>query len=461
MLPLSLIHAQLQATETLPLPLQEKMIITISIDSRTTTPNSIFLAIQGHKTEGHTFIPQAIQNGAVAVYTDQPLQEKSYPIPCFFIPDLKEKLAHLASTFYGNPSQKLWITAVTLGHGPVEMLHPLNNTTPGILLLNEILANAVQNQAEYLNLEASSHGLHQGRLDGIEIKNAIFTNLTHEHLDYHGSMESYFQAKLKLFERPELKNCILNLDNAYASRIQQQLSSQVQLLTTSLTHQKADVYGRMLSQTPEGMKVEIQVLGQDYTLLLPILAEFQLSNLLGVLANLLTQGFQIEDCLNILPKLRQVTGRMERSVLPNGAIALIDYAHTPDALFQALKGLKDQYSQVICVFGCGGGKDREKRPKMASIAEKLSDQVIVTSDNPRFEPFTQILADMMPGFIQPQSILVEPDRRLAILKAIELSTPHTVIVLAGKGQEIYMEIEGVKHPFDERTVLKEALAFFQ
>lgn len=483
MLSLAAIHHHLECTESLPNSLTNKMILNLSLDSRSTQAGDVFLAIQGIKTQGQAFIAEAMQKGAIAVYSDQPFTSTS-TIPCFFIPHLKEKIPSLASAFYGHPSQNLWITAVTgtngkssiaylltqaqallkrssyyigtLGQGATPPLSPLSNTTPGLLTLNQIFAKAVAQGTEFMNIEASSHGLEQGRLEGVPIKNAIFTNLTHDHLDYHHSMEAYFQAKMRLFELPTLQHAILNADSSYSQRIKNQLAPNISCLRTSLKNRQADLYAQILHLNHEGMQVKLHILGESAQLALPILAEFQLSNYLMVLANLLTQGFLLKNCLSILPKLPQVIGRMERWRLQNGATVLIDYAHTPDALLQVLKGLKQQYTQVICVFGCGGEKDREKRPKMAKIAEELAHRVIVSSDNPRHEAFTQILADMTPGFQRPQTILVEPDRRQAILLAIQHATPHTVIVLAGKGQETYMEVQGLKHPFDERSVLQEA-----
>jgi UDP-N-acetylmuramoyl-L-alanyl-D-glutamate--2,6-diaminopimelate ligase len=451
----------------------------LSLSSQTVKPGTLFCAIRGTQQDGHDFIEDALQRGASAVLCEDERPELAGDSRVIRIPNLKEKLGLLANVYFPL-KPNLQVLAVTGTNGKTSVTHFIAEaltllgvesgvigtlgashfgtgdysptlTTPNRLDLGKLLFELPATVA----LEASSHALDQGRLTDLPIEVAVFTNLSHDHLDYHGSFEAYRWAKSRLFSWPGLKATVLNQDDPTSAFFRTVLRPTTRVLSYSLYDSHADIY--LLSppviaseqktelniQTPEGrVSTEVSLLG-----------DFNLSNVLATLGTLIHLGYRPKTLEEIFPVLHAPPGRMERIPLPNGALAVIDYAHTPDALEKVLSTLRPYTARLICVFGCGGDRDRTKRPKMAEIAEKYASTVIVTEDNSRFEEESQIFNDITQGF-KGSSYQVIPSRADAIQTALMLSQQGDLILLAGKGHETYLDKKGIKIPFDERTLLR-------
>ena len=455
----------------------------VCTDSRLVKPGNLFVAVKGTQTDGHAYIGKAIELGAGAVLHSEALTEMPEGVTFVQVPDTERVVGQMATTFYGNPTAHLKLVGVTgtngkttiatvlyelfraMGHKvglistvcnyiddcPVEATH----TTPDPISLNALLAEMVAAGCEYAFMECSSHAIHQHRIGGLTFQGGIFTNLTRDHLDYHGTFENYRDAKKMFFDGlPKTAFAIVNADDRNGSVMVQNCAARV---FTYSTRAAADYKGRIIEESIEGMLLDID--GHEVSV--PFVGRFNVSNLLGVYGAALNLGKAADEVLRVLSGLKPVNGRFETIRSPKGFSAVIDYAHTPDALENVLVAINEIVNgrgRVITVCGAGGNRDKGKRPLMAQEAAKRSDRVIITSDNPRFEEPQDIVNDMLAGLDEEQRTrtLAIVDRREAIRTAAMMAQPGDVILVAGKGHEPYQEVKGVKHHFDDHEEVRAA-----
>jgi len=459
------------------------------MDSREVKPGDAFVAIAGFGTHGLAFAGQALAAGAVAVLFEPPAPAE-YPPPAEAIPvpGLRARLGAMGDLFHGHPSHAMTMVGVTgtngktstvqllaqawhlrglrsgsigtLGAGRYGQVRPTGFTTPLVLPMHALLGELRDAGVQAVAMEVSSHALDQGRVDGVHYDVAVFTNLTRDHLDYHGDMASYGAAKARLFERPGLRAAVLNLDDAYARTLHGRMAPEVAVVgLSSRGHREAAGRAEDLRFDARGIGFDLVVDGAAHRVASPLLGRFNVDNLLAVAGVLHALGEAPATIAATLSQLQPVPGRMNRlggdGVRP---LVVVDYAHTPDALAQALSSLRAHAAaRLVCVFGCGGDRDRGKRPQMAQIAEAGADLVIVTDDNPRSEDGDAIVADILAGLARPREAVVERDRARAIARAIGQAGPQDVVLVAGKGHEPYQEVAGVRHPFDDTRVAQAAL----
>jgi UDP-N-acetylmuramoyl-L-alanyl-D-glutamate--2,6-diaminopimelate ligase len=407
---------------------------------------------------------------------------------------LRARAGIIASRVYGEPSAHLWMVGVTgtngkttcsqwiaqalnqcghkaavigtLGYGVTRSLRPLVNTTPDAVWLHARLADFLRRGARAVSMEVSSIGLDQDRVAGVEFDVALFTNLTRDHLDYHGTMRRYRRAKLKLFECPSLTHAIVNLDDDIGGEIARKVKRRgLAVIGYGFGARNRDarripsVAGTNFSASAAGMQFDVRTPWGRATIKSALVGQHNASNLLGSLATLLVSDIRLKDAVATLGKLRPVPGRMQKLGGGRRPLVVVDYAHTPDALEQVLKSLRavaaGTDARIVCVFGCGGDRDRGKRPLMGAVASRLADSVVVTSDNPRSEDPRKIIADIRQGMRGDYT--VEPDRRRAIALALQASKRGDIVLVAGKGHETYQEINGVRRPFSDVAVARTAL----
>lgn len=447
----------------------------LSNDSRRVVQGDCFFAYKGRTFDGNRFTDDAIRRGAVAICSDQ-RQELPSSIPCVYVPDLQRRQSHFAARFFGHPSKRMHCVGVTgtngktsvayglagllpktgfagsLGWGTPPDLRKTDLTTVDSILTHAGLARFLKQGLTHAVMEVSSHALDQGRVDDVAFEVAVFTNLTREHLDYHGSMEEYGRCKSLLFRRSDLKLGIVNVDDPYSAEILRVLAKNH---TPQLTYGRSDkatihwsdlrrdisnLYGRW--HTPWG--------GAEFDL--PVLAEYSLSNCAAMLACLHHFGWSLWECTERMKDLVTPPGRMEFVQHSSGINAVIDFAHTPDALENVLRALLGVVKgKLLCVFGCGGDRDEGKRSLMGKISEQYADLSIVTSDNPRFEDPDEIIRDIVDGFEHRKKYIVESDRGSAIELAFQQAREEDLILIAGKGAEQFIEVEGERIPFNDRT----------
>jgi UDP-N-acetylmuramoyl-L-alanyl-D-glutamate--2,6-diaminopimelate ligase len=456
----------------------------LSIDSRSVRPMSLFVALSGSQTDGHQFIGQCIKQGAVAIICEQLPDDIQSGITYVQVHNSAESLGFVACNFYDHPSEKIKVVAVTGTNGKTttatllyrlfrglgyktgllstvvnkinDLELPSTHTTPNAIALNELLSKMAEAGCSYCFMEASSHALHQHRLTGVRIIGGLFTNITHDHLDYHGTFNEYIKAKKKLFDGlPASSFALTNSDSKYGD---------IMLDHCKAKHRSyglksmADYKARIMENSFDGLHLQMD--GHEvYTRLI---GSFNAYNLLLVYATGVELGIDKETLLTTLSALEAPEGRFEYLRSATGIIGLVDYAHTPDALDNVLSTLHDirkSGQQIITLIGCGGDRDKTKRPTMASIAYQKSDRTILTSDNPRSEDASQIILDMQAGLDSSQNAqcLSLVDRREAIKMACVLAQPGDIVLVAGKGHEKYQEISGIKHDFDDLAILKETL----
>jgi len=451
----------------------------ITADSRMVKPGYLFLAYPGVHSDGRDYIAQAIEAGAIGVIFDDAdfTWQAKWTVSHRAVRHLKQAVGDIAADFYRHPSAKLnlvgvtgtngktsvshWLaqslnylgqkTAVlgTVGNGFLNATSAASNTTPDAILLQAMLAEYLALDARAVVMEVSSHGLDQGRVNGVEFDVAVLTNLSRDHLDYHGNMEAYAQAKQKLFGWPSLKCAVINADDAFGVGVLAELNAQSKPVLSYGFSTGADVRGRHLSLHEAGLSMQVTYQQNSVELQAPILGRFNAYNVLAVLSALLAMGVSLEQALPALAQLQSVPGRMQQCGGGKLPLVVVDYAHTPDALEKVLMTLREQApGQLICLFGCGGERDAGKRPLMGSVAAALADQVIVTSDNPRSESPEAIIAEVLHG-MNDAVYQVQPDRAQAIKLAILSAQPGDIVLLAGKGHETYQEVAGVKQPFDD------------
>jgi UDP-N-acetylmuramoyl-L-alanyl-D-glutamate--2,6-diaminopimelate ligase len=479
------------------IPSQNEVEITgLTLDSRKVKPGDLFFAIHGSHHDGRLFISQAIARGAAAILkstTKEEVIDTDNDIPIIPILKLQEKVALIAARFYGNPAEKLRIIGVTgtngktscthfiaqaltslkipcgiigtLGSGFYGSLGEAGLTTPDPIALQALLADFVAQGAQAVAMEVSSHSIDQGRVLAIPFEIGIFTNLTQDHLDYHHTMEAYASVKHRFLAELPVKNVILNTDDAYGRSWLPALVQQRNVYAyglEQLTSNVPFVTANHIELSLKGIHADIYSPWGNEQVTLPLIGCFNLHNALAVLTALCVYGIPFREALGALNQLSAVPGRMQLFGGHQQPLVVVDYAHTPDALENVLSALKSHTKgKLICVFGCGGDRDKGKRPQMARIAEKWANQVIITSDNPRHENPEMIANEMLAGCLNPKAIQVQLDRSKAIQKSIQSSSINDCILIAGKGAERYQQIGDEKFPFDDAEQVKIYLSAYQ
>jgi UDP-N-acetylmuramoyl-L-alanyl-D-glutamate--2,6-diaminopimelate ligase len=454
----------------------------IHFDSRQIQPRHLFVATRGTQTDGHAYINQAIEKGASVVVCEELPATLQDNITYIQTSDSAEALGVMAANFYGNPSQKLHLVGVTGTNGKttnVTLLYnlfrglgysagmlstvenyindkiiPATHTTPDAIQLNALLAEMVKEGCQYCFMEASSHAIVQRRIAGLQFAGAVFTNITHDHLDFHGTFDNYIKAKKRLFDDlPKTAFALSNYDDKRGAVMLQNTKAKKYSFALK---QPADFKGKILDNTLQGLLLDFE--GEQVWCKLT--GMFNAYNLLGVYSVAILLGEEKERILPVLSTLSAARGRFEQVTDAKNRVGIVDYAHTPDALenvLQTIQELRKPHQQIITVVGAGGNRDATKRPIMAEIACKYSDKVILTSDNPRYEDPMQILAEMQKGvsITQRKKVWVIENRKEAIKQACALAQQEDIILVAGKGHETYQEIQGVKHNFDDKQILSE------
>jgi UDP-N-acetylmuramoyl-L-alanyl-D-glutamate--2,6-diaminopimelate ligase len=478
----------------------------LTADSRAVKMGSIFVAYRGTVLDGRAYIADAIARGAAAVIWERGgfTWDERWPVPNLGVDNLRRRVSELAGLVYGNPSDTLWMAGVTgtngktsvsqwiasasnalgrrsavigtLGNGLVGERVEGRNTTPDPIVLQRLLAEYLRRGARNVAMEVSSHGLHQGRVAGIKYDVAVFTNLTRDHLDYHGTMEDYAEAKFALFSARGLRHAIVNTDDEHGVRLARRLEGSGLEVITFGMQGAARLRARDARFSEAGVRFQVTSEWGRGEVAAGVLGAFNVSNMLAVLGALIAQGIPFDAAVAAVGSLAPVPGRLER--VGGGAMPLVvvDYAHTPDALEKALAALRPTVAaghRLACVFGCGGDRDPGKRPIMGEVAARLADHVVVTSDNPRGEDPHAIIEQILAGMKTPgpgpkpgngvnlglaPNIEAIEDRQVAIFSAVARATAGDVVLLAGKGHETYQEIAGTRHPFNDREVAGAALA---
>jgi UDP-N-acetylmuramoyl-L-alanyl-D-glutamate--2,6-diaminopimelate ligase len=467
---------------------QGAMIEKLSSDSRRCAPGVAFLAYPGEAADGRAHIPDAIRRGAAAILWDdaQFSWRHDWRVPNVAVRGLKQHAGELAHAFYGRPSESLWVCGVTgtngktscsqwiaaalgmlgekaavigtLGAGFPGELAEAGNTTPDALEVHALLKRFLVQGAKAVSMEVSSHGLVQGRVNGVAFDCALFTNLSHDHLDYHGTMEAYAEAKAKLFDTAGLSAAVLNLDDVVGVQIARRLEGRrLRVIGYSLSGARNGSEFIAATRAANG-EMDIESSWGRATVRINQLGRFNMANALGVLGCLVAHGIAFQEAAKRLSELPAVPGRMQQ--LGERPLAVIDYAHTPDALEKVLQALRpvaaERGGRLVAVFGAGGDRDPAKRPLMGAVVARLADRIVVTSDNPRGEAPARIISQVAAGIDRPHE--VEADRARAIGLAISQADPADVILIAGKGHENYQEVAGQRLPFSDAAVARSALA---
>ncbi len=461
----------------------------LQLDSRKVAPGDVFLAIAGESNDGRDFIKVAVDSGASAILAESGVSELqrsgALDVPLIEVPDLAARVGELASRFYGYPSRTMFVAGITGTNGKTtssrlaaqllraggeacgvigtlgavldDAIDEARNTTPDAVALQERLAVWRGERVQQVVMEVSSHSLVQGRVSGTDFDVAVFTNLSHDHLDYHGTMAQYASAKAQLFQFDSLSHALINADDAFADVVRQQLHRGVERLEYSAAGKAADLKVSGLSYHGDGIRAQLHTPWGSGQLHSPLPASFNLANLLAAIAVACIRGADFQQVLEWAPKLQAVPGRMEYVANERGLQLIVDYSHTPDALLQALAALRRHTrGRLICVFGCGGDRDAEKRPLMGRVATEYADHVIVTSDNPRRESPQAIAAQVISG-CEPD-VEIELDRAVAIAKAVRAAQPGDCVLVAGKGHESYQQVGDERLPFSDVQQLRLVLA---
>lgn len=466
---------------------------SICLDSRSVKRGSLFIALSGFNVHGMDYAYQAQRAGAVAILVEDVKvdraqvigRQKPLRIPIIEIERLGGKLGILAANFYGHPSKELKITAITgtngktstawlltqmlknlgcsasymgtLGYGDLENLTSLDNTTPSALAIQSILAEFVEKGVQHVCIEVSSHALDQQRIKGLLIDTAVFTNLSRDHLDYHRTMKAYAETKTRLFTEFSLNNVVINIDDDTGFSISNMQLQADNISTCSVDRKKASFIAKDVKFSSSNIEFMLKHKNNSQLVITDLLGRFNVENLLAVIAVLSGYGYKLDEICRKIKGLSPVPGRMNRIACgENHPLIVVDYAHTPDALEQVLKALKEYKSgQLWCIFGCGGNRDKGKRPVMGRLAEKYADKVILTDDNPRFEDPDEIIAGI--EFGMKNKAMVIRDRKQAITYAIDHCDSDDLILIAGKGHESIQEIKGRLLAFNDAEVVLELL----
>ena len=456
----------------------------IDFDSRKIAQNDLFVAIRGTISDGHEFIVKAIELGATAIVCDTLPETITEGITYIQVKDTNTALAVMAANYFDHPSRKLQLVGVTGTNGKTtiasllyqlykkagykvgllstvkimvdEVEYKATHTTPDSLTINQYLATMIAEGVEYCFMEVSSHGIHQKRTEGLHFVGGVFTNLSHDHLDYHATFAEYRDVKKSFFDHlPKTAFALSNIDDKNGPVL---LQNTVAKKCTYALKSYADYKAQILESQLSGLLLKIN--GNEVWV--KLIGTFNAYNLLAIYGTAIELGMESLEALRLLSELESVSGRFQYIVSEANITAIVDYAHTPDALENVLKTINDirtKNEQLITVVGCGGNRDKAKRPVMGGIASDLSDKAILTSDNPRNEDATVIISEMEEG-VAPQNfkrILSITDRKQAIKTACQLAQPNDIILIAGKGHETYQEIEGVRHDFDDMKIVKELL----
>jgi UDP-N-acetylmuramoyl-L-alanyl-D-glutamate--2,6-diaminopimelate ligase len=451
-------------------------------DSRKVTDNSLYIAMRGTVVDGHSFIASSVEKGAKAIVCEEFPENIDENVTYVKVKDSSKTLGQLASNFYGNPSEKLKLIGVTGTNGKTsvstllfdvfknlgydsallstveiriaDQVIPATHTTPDVITINKILAQAVEEGCEFAFMEVSSHGIAQNRIEGLQFKIAGFTNITHDHLDYHKTFDEYLKTKKRFFDELDATAiAITNIDDKNGNVMLQNTKA---VKKSYALKTMADYHGRLLEVDFNGMLLNFN--GKEFWTTLT--GKFNVYNLLLVFGIASELGFGQEEILQAISQLKRVSGRFETFKSDGGIIFIVDYAHTPDALENILDSINDirtKNERLITVFGCGGDRDHAKRPEMGNIATKKSTLAIITSDNPRTEDPAVIIKEIEAG-VEPQNFSKYtsiPDRKEAIKMAIKFAEPKDIVLVAGKGHETYQEINGVKHHFDDKETINE------
>ncbi|OSI35507.1 UDP-N-acetylmuramoyl-L-alanyl-D-glutamate--2,6-diaminopimelate ligase [Neisseria dumasiana] len=461
-------------------------------DSRKIKQGDIFIACQGEYTDGREYIPAAVANGAAFVFWDDDGKfawNPEWNVPNQGIKNLKTRAGIVAGQVYGNLSDGLKVWGVTgtngktsvtqwlaqaadlldekcaiigtVGNGFWSELQEATHTTPDPVSVQTLLHRFKQQGANAVAMEVSSHGLDQFRVNGVPFQTAVFTNLTRDHLDYHGSMESYGEIKSRLFYWQGLQHAVINVDDPFGTTLAGRLKTERPELNVYGYGfaEQADIRITHFEASSDGMTVQLDTPWGSGEVKTRLLGRFNAQNLASCVGVLCSTGYPLAEVLRVLAQIRPATGRMDCIMNPGKPLVVVDYAHTPDALEKALATLqeiKPQGANLWCVFGCGGNRDKGKRPLMGAAAVAGADKVVVTSDNPRMEEPADIINDILPAVPQPEH--VETDRRSAIEYAVKHAAANDIILIAGKGHETYQDVQGQKHYFSDFDEAQKALA---
>jgi len=466
----------------------DRAVESIAYDSRRVQRNGLFVALRGEKNDGHEFIGQAIENGASVIVAER--EEKNPRATCLLVENTRTALADLAATFYGLPARRLKLAAVTGTNGKTtttflikhicekaglrcgligtvryeigERVLPAARTTPESLDLQELLAQIANAGCRAAAMEVSSHALTQERVRGLEWDVAVFTNLTQDHLDYHGTMENYFESKAKLFtqltqqQKKRKPVAVVNMDDRYGEQLLDKIDTKISVVTFGMGV-RADFRASNYRMEFGGTSYQLDARGKSYLVRLPLIGRFNVANSMAALAAANALGLNLREAVLSLGKSPQVPGRLEMVPAKRQFQVFVDYAHTPDALLNVLKTLRQlEPGRLIVVFGCGGDRDRQKRPLMGRIADQNADYSIITSDNPRKEDPNAIISEIEKGFGSDCYEKVT-GRAEAIVRAIAVAQPRDIILIAGKGHETYQEFADHNVPFDDIQVARRAI----
>ncbi|MGM0570332.1 UDP-N-acetylmuramoyl-L-alanyl-D-glutamate--2,6-diaminopimelate ligase [Marinobacter sp.] len=458
-------------------------------DSRQVTGGDAFVALPGGRTAADHYVDNAIDAGAIVIMLDA-----VSPAPCYEyrgvlvvpVPELRSCLGQIADRFYEHPSRRLRVIGVTgtngktsvtsfisqllgsaglpcgvlgtLGYGMPGELREATHTTPDVVEVNRALFEMARKGARAVAMEVSSHALDQGRIDGVAMIGAVFTNLTRDHLDYHGTMEAYGQAKASLFTREGLHFSVINFDDPFGRQLFEQTEGLCDRVRYSLHESQTELWLTRFTPTPDGFEADVDGQWGNFTLSAPLMGSFNASNMLAAVAVVLNLGVSVDQVQRAVSGLTAPPGRLESFSGPGGVRVVVDYAHTTDALANALSALRPHTrGQLICVFGCGGDRDKGKRPEMAREAEKGADHIILTDDNPRTESPEDIVKDMLAGLENAGAATVIHDRGDAIRSAVDMARPGDLVLIAGKGHEAWQERNGKRTPFSDVVQVQQAL----
>ncbi len=484
---------QLLPDVILPQALTEVPVAGLSLDSRSVKSGEIFIAIPGGVQDGRDYIDQALANGAVAVLAEAEGFDGLSP-NIVAITRLNQKLSGIAGRFYGDPSDQLSLTGITgtngkttcsqllaqvfsLVNGPAGVIGTLGYgvltegnpsmtdtgmTTPDAITVQALLAEYAAADIDHVAMEVSSHSLVQSRVAGVSFHTAIFTNLSRDHLDYHGDLVSYAGAKMQLFAMPGLVDAVVNVDDPVGSEMALQLASSVNVCGYSLLNTNASIYAEDIALSASGIRAQIRTPWGKGELNTSLLGEFNLQNVLAVIGAACLQGVSFDEVLKVVPHLQPVPGRMELIAVDEGPQVVVDYAHTPDALEHVLATLREHCSgQLWCVFGCGGDRDRGKRAQMGNVASRYADHVVITNDNPRSELAESIAADIREGLVKGApggaTAVTCLDRAEAIRAAVDNAGDNDIVLIAGKGHEDYQLLGAERLPFSDQAQARLAL----
>ncbi|MDR3386967.1 MAG: UDP-N-acetylmuramoyl-L-alanyl-D-glutamate--2,6-diaminopimelate ligase [Rudaea sp.] len=491
--------ADLLAGIAVPAPADDIVVSGLSMDSRRIRHGDAFLALRGNITHGITFAPAALASGASVILAEAPapaaFMERELrakvsgrsETPILWIENLRAQVGEIAARFFDRPSASLHVIGVTgtngktsivqllaaaleslgaraatigtLGAGMAGALAAGERTTPDAVSVQALLAKFRDAGATHAAMEVSSHALDQGRVNAVTFEVAVFTNLSRDHLDYHGTMQAYGAAKAKLFASPGLRSAVINADEDFGRELAAALRADVRGLRYGIDAADAEIRAHTVRIGDAGLQFVLSTPWGEGAITSPLLGRFNVYNLLAVAGCLGALGYAFAHIQKALTQLQPVAGRMHR--IGGGAAAplvVIDYAHTPDALDQALTSLRAHCAgRLICVFGCGGERDQGKRPQMGAIAERLADRIIITDDNPRAENGDVIVAQIVAGLERPQHAVIRRDRATAITQALREANAGDIVLIAGKGHEPYQEVAGAKLAFDDLDVARHAL----